>query len=110
MISVIYSAKMRHAIQAGEGGALTLAMMRVELLFGEDIPASLQNFVKISRQASRKGVWDMDTSQEKETITVNEQQQCCYSGKVLVLVLVLLISEANTINVGGLGEVEELKS
>ena len=46
----------------------------------------------------------MDTSQEKETITVNEQQQCCYSGKYLALVL--LISEANTIliNVGELGE------
>ena len=93
MISVICSAKMRHAIQAGEGRALTLAMMRVELLLSEDIPASLQHFIKVSGEASRKEVWDMDTSQEKETITVNEQQQCCYSGKVLVL----FISEANTI-------------
>ena len=42
MGSEICSAKMGHAIQAGEGRALALAVMSVNLLFGENIAASLQ--------------------------------------------------------------------
>lgn len=48
MSSKIGSAKMRHAIQAGKGGTLTLAVMSIELLLGEDITASLQQVTKIS--------------------------------------------------------------
>ena len=70
MRSEICSAKMGHAVQASKGGASTLAVMRVELLFGEDISTSLQCGRPVSK-FSDGGCFD-PTSQEKETIGVME--------------------------------------
>ena len=42
MGSEFCSAKMRHAIQAGEGRALALAVMSIDLLFSENVSTGLQ--------------------------------------------------------------------
>ena len=42
MRAVFCSVEVHHAVDAGVGGAATLVAVRVELLLGEDITASLE--------------------------------------------------------------------
>lgn len=41
MSSILHSIEMHHAIDTGEGGAATLAAMRIELFLGENITTCL---------------------------------------------------------------------
>lgn len=81
MSSELCSAKMRHAIDAGEGGTPTLAVMSIQLLLREDISTRLRcSWISICSDAFPSGRGS-HTSQEKETIVVFEQQRR-YRGRI----------------------------
>lgn len=76
MLPVLGPSKVGHAVEAGEGGAPTLAVMRIKFFLGENIAAVLRwckskLATVLSHSCAMEGLGGAcRTSQEKETITV----------------------------------------